>query len=125
MARLRIGAEAFPAAFMRLGNIRGCTIWLSAVVTLPDFSAGPRGLRCAELDGMLSRPPKDAEAQPARRRFAHPERPGLVEHPGIHRGEEGVAGDEVHLQRQYAEEEVAVSGTGHGENRFAKSGSGA
>ena len=36
------------------------------------------------------------------------QRPGLVQHPGVHGGDQGVAGDEVHLQRQDAEEQVAV-----------------
>lgn len=39
----------------------------------------------------------------------------LVEHPGIHARDELVAGDEVHLQREDAEEQVAVGvRRGHG-----------
>ena len=37
------------------------------------------------------------------------ERLGLVQHPGVHGRDEGVAADEVHLQSQDAEEEVAVA----------------
>jgi hypothetical protein len=44
------------------------------------------------------------------------ERPGLVEHPGLHGGEQGVAADEVHLQGQHAVEQVAIGAAlaGHG-----------
>ena len=43
------------------------------------------------------------------------ERPVLLQGPGVHRRDQGVAGDEVHLQRQDAEEEVAVCRRGgHG-----------
>src|SRR5262249_19130728 len=46
--------------------------------------------------------------------------PGLIEHPGVHGGDEGVAAEEVQLQGQDAEEKVAVGrgaaggGLGHG-----------
>ena len=36
----------------------------------------------------------------------------LGEHPGAHRRQEGVAGHEVHLQGQDAEQQVAVGGRG-------------
>src|SRR5262249_2690935 len=41
-----------------------------------------------------------------------PQRFGLVQDPGVHGGDQGVAADEVHLQRQDAEQKVAV--TAHG-----------
>src|SRR6266852_1956742 len=47
------------------------------------------------------------------------DRLGLVEHPGIHGGNEGVAADEVHLKGQDAEQQIAVGarpaggGVGH------------
>jgi hypothetical protein len=42
------------------------------------------------------------------------ERFRLVQRPGVHPGDEGVAGDEVDLQREDAEEQVAVGvGLGH------------
>jgi hypothetical protein len=55
---------------------------------------------------------------------------GLVlgEHPGAHRRQEGVAGDEVHLQGQDAEQQVAVGGRGtrrgFGHGRASSLGSG-
>jgi hypothetical protein len=36
------------------------------------------------------------------------DRPGLLQDPGVHRRDQGVSRDEVHLERQDAEEEVAV-----------------
>ena len=38
------------------------------------------------------------------------QRLGLVEHPGVHGGDEGIAADKVHLEGEDAEEEVAVCG---------------
>ncbi len=35
---------------------------------------------------------------------------GLVEHPGVHRGNQGVAADAVELQGENAEQQVAVGG---------------
>jgi hypothetical protein len=37
-----------------------------------------------------------------------PQGPGLVQDPGIHGLDEGIAADKVHLQRQDAKEKVAV-----------------
>ncbi len=52
-----------------------------------------------------------------------PERAGLVEHPGIHGGDQGVARNEVHLQRQDAEEQVAVGRVvGHGASSYSDTG---
>jgi hypothetical protein len=43
------------------------------------------------------------------------ERLGLILYPGVHGGDEGVAAEEVHLQGQNAEEQIAVGvGGGHG-----------
>jgi hypothetical protein len=45
---------------------------------------------------------------------------GLLQHPGIHGRDQGIAADEVHLQGQDAEQQIAVgcgsrrSGLGHG-----------
>jgi hypothetical protein len=40
------------------------------------------------------------------------ERPGLVQHPGVHGGDQGGAVDEVHLEGHDAEEQIAVGGVG-------------
>ncbi len=42
------------------------------------------------------------------------ERLGLVEHPGVHGGDQLSAADEVHLQSEDAEQQVTVGGSGHG-----------
>jgi hypothetical protein len=54
------------------------------------------------------------------------ERPGLVQHPGVHGGDQGVLADEVHLQGQDAEQQVPVRGRGgHGDGpRAVDSGGG-
>ena len=44
-----------------------------------------------------------------------PQRASLLQGPGVHRGDERVSGDEVHLKRENTEEEVAVRiATRHG-----------
>ena len=59
------------------------------------------------------------QLQPGRRQVAVvaqevAERLGLVEQPGVHAGDQGVAGDEVELHGQDAEQQVAVGGHGAG-----------
>lgn len=45
---------------------------------------------------------------------------GLVQDPGVHGGDQGVAADEVHLQGQDAEKQVAIRGCAHGGFRSAR-----
>ena len=50
------------------------------------------------------------------------QRPVLFEKPGVHRGDQAVAGDEVHLEGQDAEEQVAIrGGLGHGDGSLLES----
>src|SRR5205085_12201320 len=50
------------------------------------------------------------------------ERPPLVEDPGAHGPDEGLAADEARLQRQEPEEQVAVRGVGHGLTSAGRAG---
>jgi len=43
-----------------------------------------------------------------------PERLAFFEHPGVHAGHELIAADEIHLQGQDGEQQIAVGGVGHG-----------